>query len=120
MILSAMVGMYANSHVTEKTTPANNTTKNNSSITTTNGTDEGQTTNTETHTETHTETSNAKQNNNNKNNHEDTNVKTTSMEDDGGGSEDYGDANEIYIDERGRASIGYWDDEGYWNAVYTV
>lgn len=124
MILSAMAGMFANNHMADKETPVNNTTKDNSSVAMTNGTDEEQ----PVYTETHTETSNAKQNNNNQNNnpnnnnpHEDAEVITTYPDEEESDSEDTsGHASEIYVDDRGRVSVGYWDDEGYWNAEYVV
>ena len=93
----------------------------------TNGTDEAsQTVDTSSHneapTEAHAETSDAKQSNEH---HEASHVETSSSSDaassseGSSSSEDTGDY-EIFADDRGRVTIGYWDDEGYWNPVYEV
>lgn len=120
-----MVVMFANNH--NKEIKVNNTAlNNNSSVATSNGTNtELQTTDTETQTETSNPTQNSNDNNNHNNNnnrHEESHVETAQsgyqesvLEDD----DDYDDS-EIYVDDRGRVSVGHWDDEGYWNAEYVV
>lgn len=120
-----MVIMFANNH--NKEIKVNNTAlNNNSSVATSNGTNtEPQTTDTETQTETSNPTQNSNDNNNHNNNnnrHEESHVETAQsgyqksvLEDD----DDYDDS-EIYVDDRGRVSVGHWDDEGYWNAEYVV
>ena len=98
-----------------------NNTTNKTSVATTSGSSEDTQSESESHQQTtNTEPQKQAQQNNHNNNHEDVEVETTYDDMESGSEDTYDGDYEIYADDRGRVSIGYWDDEGYWNAVETV
>lgn len=123
LIILVAMGTYAITNMSPNKTnnpiEINNTT-NKTSVATTSGSAEDTQSESESHQQT-TNTEPQKQaQQNNHNHHEDVEVETTYDDMESGSEDTYDGEYEIYADDRGRVSIGYWDDEGYWNAVETV